>query len=526
MAEELNSIREDETVNVMPDKWLFLQQRPDVSTGDRELELSVIKAHIMRRFHAQRRKVKHRKVQTPVLSKIEGISGTKPVATLLDQSTADPFNTMSTDPVSRLIQQAINWSYDNFWPRSILSPDDVGQKLCLIERRTSHPFWFHTSISQASAIWLNLNPNAHSNTRQSLIALRRKHTLKALQMMIQLEEGPESDAYSIPLTYGAFRLSVQAGIYDQHALSVFPTSPLAKVQHLHVYGSMDILPGFTESVVQRIQQWGGLKSFAAEDRMPTARILLFADIIVATRRDTLPLFEWPFPLDEDRIIGNPSSYALDMQARSLHSKLGRNFFFEKDLDWQFLLSVMVEATVAVDHLHRNTATAPKVWQVGRARNLAQFSLCSMKPLFSHINGLENRPHTKKEILVKELCRLAMLIFSDFVLFPIPEVTDVKPNLLEKLKAAWIKLPAEDDHELRDLMTWVVILATLAAIASKNSEVWYMTLFWQRVLLHGFTQNVVQKLKDIAERFLWWEIVLDPRLHDACSRTIIDCTTVN
>ena len=191
--------------------------------------------------------------------------------------------------------------------------------------------------------------------------------------------------------------------------------------------------------------------------MSTSRVLLFSDSIVATRRDTVPLFEWPCPLGEDRIFDTSKSYVPDVEAGKLRLQLGQGFAFIDHQALQFVVLLNVEATVAADHCHRSVTGAPEVWQVGQARNLAQFNPCALKSLFSETNDKHSNALMKRQALEIELCRLAMLKFSDFVLLPTPETYDIKPYLVKSLRTALEDFDTCGCDGKRDFVTWVVTL---------------------------------------------------------------------
>ncbi len=112
----------------------------------------------------------------------------------------------------------------------------------------------------------------------------------------------------------------------------------------------------------------------------------------------------------------------------------------------------------------------------------------------------------------EVCRLSAFIYSDLILFPIPDQTSVRPPLLYALGRALDKyeefgeaLPMSADP---DVLAWSVLLA---AAASTTNEVFH-TQYVKRL---GDLLRKDSRLRDwkfyngLARRYIWWDYLLDP-----------------
>ena len=301
-------------------------------------------------------------------------------------------------------------------------------------------------------------------------------------------------------------------------------------------------------------------------RLSTVVRLIFnsADIIVSTRLDVPPAFSWPFPLSADRIFNSGvDDYKADTAAKELATTLGTGLKFCSDT-FPILSSVIqliVEVTAATDHFSRDAHYAPAAWQLGRARNLAQWTLCELKHTRNYFDSLQvdreqgtitaypSPPATllashpePSQLNLLEVTRLTLHLFSDLVLFPIPSTTSVKTMLLYKLRkelqpyttsvqahqpqpsTAAQQLPRMALHpaEMQDFLTWVL---TICAISSLNTpdQRFHLHLFHTHLTHPNFNNgtmncDILQTVRGTCQRFLWWDIVCLPRLQAVFSRT--------
>jgi hypothetical protein len=105
------------------------------------------------------------------------------------------------------------------------------------------PFLYHADISFALALWLNMTPQAPQGLRSAISSILNVHKFKALKSMILWKD-------SAPLDLMVNGISAYGGHvnHDQAVdLDVFPKSPLARIQGLHIFGNMSLPWGFDET---------------------------------------------------------------------------------------------------------------------------------------------------------------------------------------------------------------------------------------------------------------------------------------
>jgi hypothetical protein len=191
-------------------------------------------------------------------------------------------------------------------------------------------------------------------------------------------------------------------------------------------------------------------------------------------------------------------HILDPAAINLTSKLGAGFrYLRQTSAGQQLLDVLdaySEITVALDHYVRGGPLAPDLVDFAEVRNCAQHRLLSQMP-----NPLDL---SDPELCVHHAVRLATLIFSDIVIFPLPPTQGVKPRL-----ALMLRQTLEACHLLRcwelhnQVLLWALTVGAIAANYTAQRS-WYLDQLLQETSLMQIENWFV--LESICSRFLWWK----------------------
>jgi len=242
-------------------------------------------------------------------------------------------------------------------------------------------------------------------------------------------------------------------------------------------------------------------------------VIISADTIVSTRLGVRPGWKWPAALPES--LRRSGEHVLDQNAVELMQIMGSGFSEVHHPGMRHALLLMCELTVALDHCHRGGSTAPATWNVARMRVAVQHRFCSFDPI--------SPDQTNFAEVQFELCRLSALIFSDLVLFPIPEPSSIKSRLLYDLSRILDKCDIHENRPSakpgsvasswhlsanRDFLAWCVMIGAAAAST-------YSTVFQSRYI------NRLERLirlderlrswdfyKGLVTKYLWWDYVLD------------------
>ena len=140
------------------------------------------------------------------------------------------------------------------------------------------------------------------------------------------------------------------------------------------------------------------------------------------------------------------------------------------------------------------------------RVAVQHRLCSFDPMSP---GQTSFAHIQYEI-----CRLSALLYSDLVLFPIPDHSSIKPSLLYELGRILDKLESEIEaagtvlpHTGRELLAWCVMLGA----AASTSDAVFRDQYRKRLehcIGHDARLRDWDYYKALVRRYLWWGYLLD------------------
>src|ERR1700761_8290392 len=179
-----------------------------------------------------------------------------------------------------------------------------------------------------------------------------------------------------------------------------------------------------------------------------------------------PAFPWRNPIQSLVVQGK---HILDAAAIDLDSKLAAGFaYLRHSPAGQQLVAVLdaySEITVTLDHVVRGGPTAPELVDLMQIRNYTQHRLLSQLP-----NPLDL---SDPELCVHHAIRLATLIFSDMVIFPLPPTQGVKPRLalmLRQTLEACILLRCWELHS--QVLLWALTLGAIAASYTAQRP-WYI-----------------------------------------------------
>lgn len=155
--------------------------------------------------------------------------------------------------------------------------------------------------------------------------------------------------------------------------------------------------------------------------------------------------------------------------------------------------------MALDHYARGGPTTPDLVDLVNARHAAQHRLLSQLPP-PQSNFLQG------DKCVLHACRLATLIFSDMVIFPLPATQGLKHRLAPLLRHTLQACSMACDWELHAYtLLWATTLGAIAATHS-HERGWYV----EKMIAHLRNLGIDQwsSLNSICSRFLWWKPVCE------------------
>ena len=228
--------------------------------------------------------------------------------------------------------------------------------------------------------------------------------------------------------------------------------------------------------------------------------------MISSRLGALPSFPWLFP--SPSILQGPR-YQPDHLALVKARVIGTGFkqLDSVDVNLANILRNSGEITVALDHYQECRPNAPRLTDLVNAANETHHKLLNLRA--------DIPPYPSRLDFLRDICRLAGLIYSDVVLFPLPPTTGVRPRLAEQLRSAVEQFekiePAGSaqeyyghDHNL--LVMWAL---TLGALASLNTP--EKVYFVEK--LRGYVDRVPyvsewRAFSDILGTYLWWDYIFE------------------
>ena len=207
-----------------------------------------------------------------------------------------------------------------------------------------------------------------------------------------------------------------------------------------------------------------------------------------------------------------------------------------------------ELTIALDHFVRNTPGAPDLPSLVHARNHLQHQLLCFWPTTPLDLDLASSPfeHDKGSTAagpqpggfygLPRAIHLATLIYSDMVLFPLPDQKAMQARLAEQLRATLTACDLvasfstgtlhRNNSNNAPLDLWLAALGALGSgaaldVETEDTKWWIERLRRLRFHLGVPVDAGFAEVKPILQKFLWWEYVCDPRAEVLCTRVQSD-----
>ena len=229
-----------------------------------------------------------------------------------------------------------------------------------------------------------------------------------------------------------------------------------------------------------------------------------ADAFISSRLSVRPIWHWPKALRYH--FDAFKDLVLDPHAFQLSLMLGRGFSCLKSREYHGILMLACRTTLALDLYHREVPVAPKIWEIAMVRVALQNQLCNLDPPTGLVPSHEDRLY--------DVVRLAALIYSDLVLFPIPDSGGIKPRLAYDLRKALELLDTRDiahDQDESEIILWCTTMGAMAAYGSVHQE-----CFVEKLTVALRNDERLQDwilFQTLMSQYLWWEYVLQPRCRD-------------
>ncbi|KIW62570.1 hypothetical protein PV04_10732 [Phialophora macrospora] len=423
-----------------------------------------------------------------------------PTVIALGQGRLDPFNVYPTGNVCLYVHEVVDHAVNHTWPA--VSP--FGQLSSNPVRRAwlgcamANPVAFYAFIFAAGLHHAYEHGWDKIPTwNYDLLLSYKTKAISLINAALQKVDVDISDALLVSIlilaAHGPRVPSPGTVSPPQH-----PPSPLVGVQNINFYGSMRFDALHMDALRILIARRGGLQTL---ELYSLAETIALGEIFGASEHHFRPRFPESFSCPTSIIPAIPDPLPAD-------------FFtpLQNGIRFAALLRVLRDMCAicrALDGLEHAKPGSTLLSDVIRTRNTVQHRLLSL-------------PH-REFILVPdhaiyEACRLAALIFSDMVIFPLPAAKNMGTRLGGMLRQTLERLPApaaapvphqntgwETDHA--PVLLWIVMLGAIAGANTKSLRDWFCALLDRYAVLLGVT--AWSEVHVMLQKHLWFDPVCDP-----------------
>jgi len=341
------------------------------------------------------------------------------------------------------------------------------------------------------------------------ISVRLFHKLQTMRLLNEELKNPEQipldDIILAILTLSANEVETVASSGREKERSPF-NSPLASMQWLDVYGSMSHLSAHTTAMRSLVARRGGLEQMELEG---LAEVLSFADILGSTQSLKKP--HWPLL---KRTLSTGEICIPEILKVPLR-RLGQGFddMIPSGLNEtaHSVIQALAELTIIIDCHCRGVTIIADLTQFIDKRNAVQHQLMSLP------SGDTLTPEEVKSTSLYESIRLATMIYSAAVTFPLPPLTGIFHRLACLLREVLEKSKFDSCWQSSSkALLWMLVLGGIAA-SGTNERSWYVQNLltvstalalseWAQVSIELGSHLWLESACDSAGRNLWMEVM--------------------
>jgi hypothetical protein len=199
-----------------------------------------------------------------------------------------------------------------------------------------------------------------------------------------------------------------------------------------------------------------------------------------------------------------------------------------DKSLQEIVTQMSYLTELAYHLHSKGHHGPVAKVLITGRSEVQHGLLSFRTsqldTMAFNSYMADGDDEKGDLSLVEATRIACLVFSDMVLFPLPWSSGARPRLARRLRTIWSRsrLSESDDgvkSGIAQLKIWILWFGSLAALFTASQN-WFETTLRRHISSELSKTNrpmTLEAVKPVLRGFLWFEPVCDQPGRDLWER---------
>ncbi|KIW93435.1 uncharacterized protein Z519_06040 [Cladophialophora bantiana CBS 173.52] len=423
------------------------------------------------------------------VSEVE-ILNPKALGMVLGQGRLDPFNIYPHDTISLYVHEILDHAINHTWPG-----------VCPFGYAASHPVrraWlgcamdfpvaFYSFVFAAGLHHAYLHGWSRiSKTAYNLLFSYKTKAISLVNEALQKVDVEISDALLVSILILAAH-GPAATSCDKEPPE-YPVSPLANAQDLDFYGSLRFDELHMGALRILVARRGGLKNIQLYG---IADMIALGEVYGASSTLTKPEFREWFACPTPLLLLPDCQFS----SREIFPSLRNRTVFKQLLS---ILCAMSTICKALTHLRQGGTNPAFFTNIIRTRNRVQHRLLSLP----HQESSSDLDHG-----IYETCRLAAMIFSDMVIFPLPPATEIRPRLAGMLRKTLESLPVHLERASHtEILLWAAMLGAIAAAKTEKHRTWYHLAVKQYAVLLGAGRWT--EMQTVLKRHLWMEEFCDP-----------------
>ncbi|KAH8800220.1 hypothetical protein F5884DRAFT_546946 [Xylogone sp. PMI_703] len=433
-------------------------------------------------------------------------SVTSPLS-LVGQGRVDPFCIQDVN-VDVRFHELMDHSLTMLWPGFRvpgLNGSASHHPSAWLQKSYERPIVKHAMLFGAS-VHMDVLRSPHTSLKNPVRLYHKVQTMKLLKEELnnpKKASAPLDDVILSVLTLSTNEVELIANVDGPGLRSPF-NSPMASLQWLDIYGSINHIPAHTTAMRSLVDKRGGLEKI---ELTGLAEVICFSDILGATQGLSKPY--WPLLA---RIM--PAAYeAPDFPPKTISKQFLELQTLGISNEATAIFQAIADLTVVIDHHCRGINFISDINVFVRQRNTLQYRLMSLP------KGEELEYGEVQSVCLYESIRHAAILFSAAVTFPLPPHSGIFHTLAARLRA--IMEESRDDlcwQLYPETLLWILVLGGIAASGTAHRDWYVQNLNAVSTALKVFEWEEAEKmlseflwLKSACEtggRALWLEVVND------------------
>ena len=295
-------------------------------------------------------------------------------------------------------------------------------------------------------------------------------------------------------------------------------SPLATLHCLDMWGLVPMLPPHKAAVIQLVKMKGGIHMMQSK---ALARVVQLLDLLDASRHLTATALPWHnvnLPLSSLRWPCHESSIPDETSPKATSAIEALSSTILNYHDLKFTVSAIQYTINLLKEYLADGCPGAALSYLSESRDRAQYYALNLPPMFRCLkteydiavyNEVESDSLKTSEKHVYETMRLALLIFNNLVIYPMPPPSGIDTRLARFLRQnihAALEADAYNKEDCANLLLWALVLGGISDHYNLNRS-WYIEQV-QYILAERPELRTWIKLEQLLTSFLWLDYVLN------------------